>query len=355
VYKKILLVNPFGIGDVLFTTPVIRAIKDSWSAARIGYLCNRRVQPLLEANPLIDFVYVYERDEFAAARRTSFFKWLGDLKLFLDGIKKEDFDLALDFSLNTQFGFFCWYAGIKERMGYNFKGRGKFLTRKIKLTTYHDKHIVEYYAGLLKYLGLELKRPKLELYLRENDTAWAKDSLAKIEKGSGPLVAIIPGGGASWGGESFRKHWPAQNFAETADKIIESHQARVVMLGDSREKEITDKVAAGMRHSALNLGGKTSLGQMAAVLALADLAITNDGGPLHMAVALGIKTVSIFGPVDSLVYGPYPNSDKHIVVKSSLSCQPCYQAFRLPSCSRGRECINSVAVEEVCAAARKLL
>lgn len=356
MYKKILLINPFGIGDVLFTTPIIHTLKDTFPLAKIGYLCNRRVAPILETNPYLDFIYVYERDEFEAVRKKSYFSWIKNNLLFLNQIKKERFDLAIDFSLNSQYGFFSWYAGIKQRMGYDFKKRGRFLTQKIKLLGYSDKHIVEYYAELLKYLGLELKYKNLELYLKKGDNRKVEEILVgeSIEH-SDLLVGIIPGAGTSWGRDAYFKHWPAENFARVADKIIENYQAKIIIMGNYSETEIAKKVAENMRYEAIDLAGKTAIGEFAALLSKTRLIITNDGGPLHMAVALGINSVSIFGPVDDIVYGPYPPSSNHIVIKKDIPCRPCYQQFRIPACYYDRECIKSISVEEVFDAVRRLL
>jgi lipopolysaccharide heptosyltransferase II len=356
VYKKILIINPFGIGDVLFTTPIIHALKDALPDIKIGYLCNRRTASILESNPYVDYVFIYERDEFEAIRKKSYIAWLRKIFVFSSQIKKEQFDLALDFSLNTQYGFFSWLAGIKERIGYDFKKRGRFLTKKVKLLGYCDMHIVDYYANLLKYLELELKYKKLELYLNNEDIKQRDKILSKESvKPSDLLVGIIPGAGASWGKEASLKHWPAEKFAQLSDKIIENYQAKIIIMGDFSEKEIAKKVIETMQHKAIDLSGKTTIGELAALLSKTKLIITNDGGPLHMAVALGIKSISIFGLVDEKVYGPYPSSENHIVIKKDLDCRPCYQKFRLATCLRDRECIKSISSEEVFAAVRRLL
>jgi lipopolysaccharide heptosyltransferase II len=353
--EKILIINPFGIGDVLFTTPIIHTLKEAFMGVKIGYLCNRRTACLLENNPYIDYIFVYERDEFEAMRKESFFVWFKNFFAFLNQIKNKHFDLALDFSLNTPYGFFCWYAGIRMRIGYNFKKRGKFLTKKIPLSGYQAKHIVEYYAELLEYLDISLKYRQLELHLKKEDVKQSEEILNKagISKNDF-LVGIIPGAGRSWGKDAYIKHWPAKNFAALADKIIENYQAKIIIMGDFSEIEIAQKIMNSMKYAAVDLSGKTTLGELAALISKTKMLITNDGGPLHMAVALGIKTISFFGPVDEKVYGPYPPSNHHIVLKKDMPCRPCYRNFKLPLCSRNRECINSISIEEAFAVVRSL-
>ncbi len=357
MYEKILVINPFGIGDVLFTTPIIHTLKDSNPQGKIGYLCNRRSSPLLRDNPYIDYLFIYERDEFDKIKRRNYFAWIKENIKFLEQIKERHFDLAIDFSLNTQYGFFSWYAGIKTRIGYDFKGRGWLLTRKIKLPAgYNSKHIVEYYAALLGFIGLELKCRKLELFLENENVRHAEEMLERGGiGGSDLLVGIVPGAGRSWGGSAYLKHWPAENFARLADKIIENYPAKIIIIGDSSEKEICNKVISGMQHPAIDLSGRTTPGELAALLSKMKLVITNDGGPLHMAVALGIKTVSVFGPVNDVVYGPYPPGKGHIVVKSKVPCRPCYKNFRVSECANPQECLSGINPDEVFSAAKACL
>lgn len=357
MYKRILIINPFGIGDVLFTTPLIHAIKDAFPGVEIGYLCNRRSYPVLKENPYLDYFFIYERDEFAASRKKSFFAWLKSLRVFINGIKAKQFDAALDFSLNTQYGFFSWRAGIKERIGYDYKRRGRFLTKRLKLSGYQEKHIVEYYAGLLEFLGISLKYRNLEFFLNEEDQKRINGLLAKDNiKEDDLLVGIIPGAGKSWGKDAYLKHWPAENFAHLADKIVENYSAKIIIMGDFCEKETAKKAIGMMKYRPLDFSGSTSLGELAALIGRMRLVIANDGGPLHLAAALGKKTVSFFGPVDPKVYGPYPADEKrHIVLRKNLECSPCYRNFRLRPCRRNKECLAAISVQEALEAVRGIL
>lgn len=354
--KKILLINPFGIGDVLFTTPIIHTLKDALPETKIGYLSNRRTEDILKNNPYLDYIFVYERDEFEDCKKKTIVRWLKEMLSFLNSIKKEHFDIAFDFSLNTQFGFFSWYAGIPKRIGYNFKGRGFFLTSKIPLSGYKDRHMAEHYAALLKEIGLNLKYNNMELYINEQDKQWARDALQKEGVSQEDyLIGIIPGGGKSWGKEAYRKQWAPQRFAALADKIVANKQSKIIIMGDFSEQDIAEKVITSMKSKAIDFSGKTTLGQLAALLSRMRLVVTNDGGPLHMAAALGVKTVSIFGPVDERVYGPYPVSDRNIVIKSNISCRPCYHNFRIRECLRQRQCLEGITVGDVYKEVEKMI
>ena len=356
MFKKILIINPFGIGDVLFTTPLIHSLKEEFPNLEISYLCNRRTSNLLKSNPYLKNLFIYERDEFELVRKKSLIKWFKKCNAFLKIIKDERFDLALDFSLNTQYSFLSWLAGIKSRVGYNFKKRGRFLTKKVKFKGYQNKHVIEYYADLLSRLGLNIRYKKPELFLSNQDIISADKILqaAGVDP-EGLLIGVIPGAGGSWGPQAYIKHWPADNFARLTDKIIENYKATVIIMGDFSETRIAKRIKSISQQRIVDLVGRTTLGELAALFKRCKLIVTNDGGPLHMAVALGIKTVSIFGPVSEKVYGPYPISQSNLVVKNDIECRPCYRNFRMPDCKRQRQCLSSLSVEEVFAAVRRLL
>ena len=169
------------------------------------------------------------------------------------------------------------------------------------------------------------------------------------------VIGIAPGAGGSWGKDAVYKHWPALKFAQVADRLAAELKAKIIILGDESERKIADVIMHVMRNKPIDLTGKTSLEILPAVIKNCNLLITNDGGPMHMAVALGVKTVSIFGPVSELVYGPFPYSNKHVVLKWDMSCRPCYNNFRLPGCDKDRECLRSVSVDAVFEAASRLL
>lgn len=362
--KKILVINPFGIGDVLFTTPVIRQIRDNYPDSVIAYWCNQRVEDILKNNPSIDKIFALSRGDIKRIFCESKIKAIREFLLLLFKIKKEKFDIALDFSLDQRYSLITKLLGIKRRVGFNYKNRGRFLTDKINLEGYSHKHVVEYYLDLLNILGIIAKNRNLELSAPETadikfESLFSSSYGQKAEKSrtaaKETIIAIAPGAGESWGENASFKHWPAENFARLADKLINRHQVKVVLLGAAAEKTIAETIVKTMKNKAVDLTGKTTLEELIAIISKIDLLITNDGGPLHIAAALGGKTVSIFGPVSEAVYGPYPPSDKHIVIKKNINCRPCYQKFKFSPCQRGKECIVSIAIEEVLTAAEKLL
>ena len=310
----------------------------------------------MAANPKINQFFDLNRGDLKKIYQESFFTGLKEtLKLGWE-IKKGNFNLCFDFSLDYRYSLFAKIIGIRKRIGFNYKGRGRFLTQKLGLSSYADKHVVEYYLDLLRFLDIEVKDKSLELVIPRAAEIKAQNMLAArgIEKGD-LVVGIAPGAGGSWGKEASYKHWPALKFVQLADKLVSEFKAKVVILGDETEQPIADVIINAMLHKPIDLTGKVKLAWLPAIIKNFNLLLSNDGGPMHMAVALGVKTVSVFGPVSELVYGPYPDSRNHAVLKWDMQCRPCYRNFRLPVCDKDRECLKSVSVEDVFAAAKALL
>lgn len=353
--KKFLVINPFGIGDVLFTTPVVCAIKENYPDSFIGYWCNERVQALLKDNPAVNKIFSLSRGDLKRIYKNSRIKGIrGFLGIFC-GIRKERFDVSLDFSSEHRYSLIARLSGIKRRIGFDYKGRGRFLTDKIEISGYDSRHVVEYYLDLLKPLDIKAKDPRLFLNVSEAGKANARDLLKRFGVSENDfIVGIAPGAGASWGKDASAKHWPALKFAKLCDSIAKDLGAKVLILGDASERPIADMIINAALSKPADLVGRTSLEELAAVISRLRILVTNDGGPMHIAVALKIKTVAIFGPVDDLVYGPYPAGNNHIVVKKDIKCRPCYHDFKLPVCGHKRACVGEITVEEVLDAVRSL-
>ncbi len=344
--NNILIINPFGIGDVLFTTPVIRNLRLAYPQARIAFLANRRTSEFLHYHPDIHKVFVYERDEFVAIYGRNPLAFAQKWAHLLGEIRLQKFDAVFDFSLNSTFGFLSMSCGIPRRIGFDYRGRGRFLTDKFPLAGYEGKHVIEHYLDLLSHVGVPIVEKHMTIHIQPQNVQWVKDWFkAQDVDTRKPLVAMVPGGGQSWGVAAKFKRWPAAQYAALADKIIEKYDCAIILLGDKNEEPLSREVARLAGSPLYSAVGETSILQMAALMQECRLSIVNDGGPLHIAVACGAKTLSIFGPVDPVVYGPYP-AGGHKVVQKGLPCQPCYRRFRMAQCEHVN-CLNHLSVDEV--------
>ncbi|MFH1094155.1 MAG: glycosyltransferase family 9 protein [Candidatus Omnitrophota bacterium] len=352
-----LVINPFGIGDVLFSTPLIRNLRENFPAAEIYYLCNRRTAPILKQHTLLKKVFVYERDDFVKARKQSFRAWLKKFCGFIGEIRAERIDAVIDLSLNTQYGFFAWLAGIPRRYGLDYKNRCRFLNKKIAIGGYSDKHVADYYLDVLKLLDIEPKICGLEIYtdIASNDRA---ETFLK-QKGISEkncIIGIAPCGGSAFGKDAYIKRWPADKYSALIDGLINEFKAKIFIFAGPEEKEDVAGIlqAVRLKSDVYEFTG-SSLAQTAALVDKCGLFIGNDTGPLRFADALNKKIVALFGPVDEKVYGPYPyEQGRTVVIKKDMACRPCYRKFRLPPCPYNKKCLEDITVEEVLQAVRKL-
>jgi heptosyltransferase I len=341
--KNILVINPFGIGDVLFSTPLVSAIKKTYSECYIAYICNLKVKDILTTNPDINDVFVFERDEYRNLWKKSKIAAIKKFLGFWGEIKKKKFDIVFDLSLGKEYAFFCWRAGIKDRRGFDYKGRGKFLNHKILFDGFNDKPVAEYYLSLLD-VGAEYYSALSTVLITTNeDKSYIADFLKRADiKDNDVLVGIAPGGGMSFGSKNQdRRRWDAKKFAELADKI----NAKIVLIWGPGEENLAKEIAYLMKQKPL-IAPSTKIREMAELCGRCKLIICSEGGPLHVANSQGVKTVSIFGPVDEKVYGPYPKTEKNTVITSDSGCRPCYRKFKLPECGHKR-CLEDISVDEV--------
>ena len=355
--QKILIVNPFGIGDVLFSTPLVALLKQRHPDSFIGYICNKRAYEVIRSNPSIDKIFIYEKDDYRKLWERSKTQCVRRVMDFLRSIKAERFDVAVDLSLGYQYSLLLKIIGVKRRAGFNFRNRGRFLTDKVDIASFKDKHVIEHYLDVLKALDIDTKGFRMgpKVYLSEAGQSAAQGFLKENAiKPDDVLIGMLPGCGASWGVDAKFRRWDKANFAHTADLLVEKYRAKVILFGDAHETELCDGVRSLMKHRPVMACGKASIGEFLALASRCRLIITNDGGPLHMSVGLGVKTVSIFGPVDEKVYGPYPPGGSHITVTGDAACRPCYRNFKYTKCDL-QKCLKTIKPEQVMKAVDVLL
>ena len=354
---RILVVNPFGIGDVLFSTPLIRALRRAFPESYIGYLCNRRTYEILAHHPHLDELFIYEKDEIIRLWRASKRRGVAHVWDLLQRIRRARVNCAVDLSLGTRYGLILRWLGVRRRIGFDYRRRGRVLTERLPIDGYHDRHVVDYHRKLLAFMGIAMQEDTLELRVSERDAQWAEGWLvAHTPRLRRPLIGMIPAGGVSWGvGAPFRR-WTSQGFSDVGDALAARYQAQIILFGEASDRPVCQDVARMMRHAPIELTGQTTLGQFVSLLGRLDLVICNDGGPLHLAVSQGVPTVSVFGPVDPTVYGAYPPTPSHRAVHhEALPCRPCYHHFKLPPCPYERACLTTIGPDEVTRACAELL
>lgn len=353
---NIIVVNTFGIGDVLFTTPLLKEIKRNLPDSKIHFMCNKRNFELLKNDPDITNILIYEKDDLRNDFKKSKLKFLKNLFGLISDIKKINVDAAIDLTLNYQTNLVLMLSGIRTRIGFNYKNRGKLLTHKVRLPSFTGRHVVEHYLDLLKFLKLNVsKSHRLWSYTSPQDKSSAEDFLKDNGLVGKRLVGIVAGGGNSWGKDAAYRRWGSDNFAYIGKQLAMSADMRILVFGMSDEKKICDGICREIGPGAISLCGITGLGLLIELISRCRLIICNECGPLHIAVSQDVETISIFGPVDPKEYGPYPPSQRHKVVEAEdVICRPCYKNFKYIRCDTFA-CLKKIDKERVLRMAKRSL
>ncbi|HNV85773.1 MAG TPA: glycosyltransferase family 9 protein [Candidatus Omnitrophota bacterium] len=347
--KRILIVQPFGIGDSLFVTPLIRTLKERGMAERVDMLLGSRTREVFERNPLIDRIFVIDRDKL---KRQGLFRTFFEIGGLIFRLLKIRYHVLIDCSLSREYAFFArFFLAIPERIGFDYKKRGIFLSRKLSLPAgFSGKPVAEHYAELLRFLEITEVDCHPQFFFRaEDDTRRGKIlSDCGIREGEA-YIAVVPGGGDSWGKDASFKRWPPVFFAQVLNAFRSRFPAKmVIVLGSGGEFRLGEELLEAYEGKGVNLCGKISLVDSAAVLKGARYLLANDSGMVHIARSLDVPCVAIYGPVDEKVYGPYPRGPAYLAIgRSDLDCRPCYKNFRYHSNCLHRSCLRELSPAEV--------
>lgn len=353
---RILIANPFGIGDVLFTLPLLQALREQDPEGFIGYLGNRRTTELIGAWPEVSWQAPFE---FRTLSKQSRWRGWKELAGSARRIRQQRFDLLIDLSLGWAVGCAAFLAGVPRRIGLNYRDRGRFLTEKIRFTGFRNQPVGDTYLDLLPLIGFQRPRdPAFRMALdpkkEEAARAWLREQ--GVDDRS-RLLGLVPGGGASWGSAARFKQWPPDRFAQVADELAQRHGADILLIGDQDDQPVCREVARAMRRTPKQIGPAPSIIFLAHAMKRCALVIGNDSGPMHLADAVGVKTLAIFGPVDASIYGPpgRGQGSSRKVAAHGLACRPCYRDFRFPPCPWDNACLKQLEPREIIRAAEEIL
>jgi len=336
---RILVYLPSPMGDAILCTPALRAIRRHFQEAEISFLASRMVRQILSPCP---FNYQWlelpaGHHPFSVARE----------------VRRCEFTHAVLLKNSLESALTVFLARVPHRIGYSRDARGLLLTDRLEAARcatggYAPISMVDYYLAIASHLGANTSERQLELHFYSQDRDRAQAKLPEVFASNGPVVILVPGGAF---GPS--KCWPSERFAQTADRLIEEHGATVVISVASNplEKRIAQEVSTRSKHAMVNLADRpVSLGELKAVFSRADLVIANDTGPRHIAIALGRKVITLFGPNDpAWTNTGYPQETQ---IVGEASCAPCQK----PRCRMKEHiCMESISVTQVCDAARTLL
>jgi len=326
--KKILIFNVNWLGDVIFSSPFIRAVREAFPDSYIACAAPPRCKEILESNTRINELIIF--DEKGSERSL-----LGKMN-FTARLRRERFDIAFILHRSMTRALMTYMAGIKERVGYDTKRRGFLLTNKLKSPP-KELHRVEHFLGLAKAMGAEATKGDYELFITEPDRKKANRILESAGIiGLEEYVVLNPGG--NWD----PKRWPVSSFAKLADRLIDAYGLKVLMTGSKKDRVLADEIRKKMEYEPASVCGKTNLRELGAVLEKSRLVIAGDSGPMHIAVSTGTNVVALFGPTSPDITGPHGRGS-YTVLKGDVGCDvPCYDT----SC-RDNRCMKAITVDDV--------
>ncbi len=347
--QRILIRGVNWIGDAVLTLPAIRAIRTAFPDSHISLLVKPWVSELFHENRDIDEIILY-RDSHKGIR--------GRLKLAGE-LRKKKFDTAILLQNAFDAAFLTWLAGIPRRIGYKRDGRSFLLTEAIPVETdILKQHQVYYYLNLLNSIGIKASYTEPYIRLSRSERVWARNLLSlKFPDQKKPLIGINPG--AAYGSA---KRWPPEKFAQVIGKILTGIHGRVIIFGGQSDIEIADEIVNEISNlkikstieeymsNLLIMAGKTNLRELASLIAECDIFLSNDSGPMHMASALLVPVIAIFGSTSPVSTGP--SGRPHKIISRDIPCSPCMER-ECPE--KHLRCMTGINTEEVFTAMQEML
>lgn len=341
---KILLIHPFGIGDVIFSLAAAEAL--ARRGHTVDYLCNERTEELLALCPVVSRTHRFDRSALRGDLRGGrWIKVIGRYGTLRRELAAERYDATLDFSMGREYSFLAWCAGIRRRIGWDYKRRGRWLTDRITVTGFDDRSPRDYAMDLARLadprVGERPSYPSLNLAGRGGNS-------------SGSRIVIAPGGGESWGRDAHYKQWPQNSWTQLVQILIRDPRAEIVVVGSQAEAPLVSAVAAAAGGRAVTAVGEP-FNRLLALLADARAFVGTDGGLLHLANLVGTPALGLYGPVSEKGYSPLDSAAPYRTLTAEVPCRPCYLNFRFTGCAYEKRCLTQITPERAAEELRALL
>ena len=334
--KKVLLVRPRRIGDVVMTTPAVTALRKGLPLAHVSYVIEAPYRDLIEGNPYVDRVIVLPRPMSA---------WYF-IKI-VQTIRKERFDAAIDFHGGPTASLLTLFSGAGKKIGYRIKY--KSFVYDVKLPRGRKEapiHSVENHINLVKALGVKVPVPP-PLFLpepTESEKTKIHDFYAANDLEKSKVVVLHIGAG-----NEFRE-WGINNWTKFVSILLKKPGVKIVLVGDSEETNIASQILEGQPASVFSLVGKLKLRELKELIARASLYVGPDSGPMHIAASTPTPIVAYFGPNLSAYNSPWQT--RATIIEKNMDCRPCDQRHCISGDFR---CMRTITAEEVFAACARFL
>jgi heptosyltransferase-1 len=296
--KNILIMKPSALGDIVLALPALAALRKSYPNAKISWLVRPEFAPLLENHPYINEIILFDRKHLGKALSNT--KAFGSLFSLIKQLRQEKYDAIFDFQGLFRTAFLAWLSGCKKRYGIaNAREMAHiFYTDKIE----HDLdciHLVDFYLKMVKAAGATSEKAEFLIPSNPTDVDSVKKLLQKNNIEPNKYIVFIPGSAHE------SKCWPAERFAQLADRISSQYNFPIVAAGSNSEKNKAEEINSLEKTKIINLAGQTSLKELVELLRLAKLVVSNDTGPGHIASALGTPLVIMYSWSNPARIAPY--------------------------------------------------
>lgn len=323
--RNILLIRLSSLGDIVLTSPAIRAVRKHFPNARISMLVASQSADLLTENPHLDEVLQFDRH--AKDKDTA------EMIRLARVLRERQFDLSIDFQRKFRTSLLGYLSGAKCRVGYH---RPNGLLCSVRVPD-SSVHAIDRYFALLHAVGIEARDRALELFLTESDRTYAQDIMEKQGIDDDKLtVGLFPGAGWKL------REWMPDRFAAIGDRLVKDFGAQVVIFGGPHEYQLANCVIDLMTEQATSFAGNHQIRQLAALIERCNLFLTNDTGPMHIAAALRTPTVALFGPGNHIRFQPLDSI--HTTIRHDVPCNPCKQ---FTDRCKDNICMKLITVDEV--------
>lgn len=335
--KNIIVKMPNWLGDAVMATPILEDLRTHFPQAKLTALCQSNVVPLLTGNPFLNELVGYKKPSGWIHR--------AEHHDVIRPLQMGEYDLGLLLTNSFSTAWWFWRGRVKERIGFATNLRSCLLTSALVLPKNLERqHLITTYKLLLQPLGIPLSNTTPKLFLSAEDRAFASKFLSNCQiSKEHVLIGINPG--AAYGSA---KCWPPEKFKEVALKLLENPRNHLLFFGDQSGAPLVQEICQNMPARVINLAGKTSLRELMALIGACSVFLTNDSGPMHIASALKIPLVAIFGSTNEVKTGPYHHEK---VIHKHVECSPCYRR----TCPIDFRCMTRIGSEEVFQELQKII
>lgn len=326
--ERVCLIKPSSLGDIVHALPVLSALRRHWPETRLAWVVNSGLRSLLDGHPDLDEVIPFDRAGFrlSPGGLTRFGRFLAELR-------RQRFDVAIDLQGLLRSGVMTAATGAKVRIGQPFvrEGADRFYTHRLPPVS-AEMHAVDRLLKVAEAFGADVSRPTFTVATSIDDRRWARDACAEL---AGPRLVLNMG--ARWP----TKRWPPSSFAVLARLAVEERGASLIAVGAPEDRPLVEQLRADLGSiPVLDLCGKTTLPQLAALSGEVDVFLSNDTGPLHLAAAAGARTVGIYTCTSPRATGPY--GPRSVAVETQVACA----ASCLTRCQR-LDCMTELSPDRV--------